>query len=523
MGVPRKLRNKWGWGVVGLVVMAVTAAGLVRRRSSSLKTDNIPLFEVVEGPLSISVVESGTIQPRQRIVIKSQVEGINTVLYVIPEGSYVKKGELLVELDSSKFRDKKIDAEIRVKNAEAGYVSAKENLEVVKNQAQSNIEETELKHRFALEDLKNYLEGEYPKELKELQARIKLAEEELQRAKEKLHWSTVLFRNKYIAESELKADELAVKKAELELELARDNLHLLKTLTHKRKLDELKSAVRQSEMALERTRRKASADIAQAEATLMAKESEFAREKSKLQKIKDQIAKCKIVAPAEGFVVYATSTKFSWRGNVQPLSEGQQVREREELIYLQTGGGFTAEIRVHESSLQKIRPDMPATVTVEALPGRVFKGNVISIAPLPDPMSMFMSPDLKLYKTKIYIEGGEDILRSGMSCRAEIIVKEYPSAVYVPVQAVVEIKGIPYAYVKNEKRFEWRPVKLGLDNGLVVHILEGLRPGELVSLLPPLSEASRTTPSPPAKLRKKLSPEQGVKLRESPSPAGDKQ
>jgi len=54
-----------------------------------------------------------------------------------------------------------------------------------------------------------YEEGEYPKDLKELEAKITLAEEEKQRAKQKYEGSKVLFEEKYISETELQADGLA--------------------------------------------------------------------------------------------------------------------------------------------------------------------------------------------------------------------------------------------------------------------------------------------------------------------------
>src|SRR5690606_3395808 len=108
----------------------------------------------------------------------------------------------------------------------------------------------------------------------------------------------------------------------LDYELALAERDLLEQYTYKRRLAELKSNVEQTAMALERIKRKASADIVQAEAELRAKKAEFDRQSAKLAKIEDQIAKCKIYAPTAGMVVYATTGRGSWRGNEQPLEEG---------------------------------------------------------------------------------------------------------------------------------------------------------------------------------------------------------
>jgi len=476
-------------GLIALVAVMILAARSRSRQSSDTLSDGL-LFTVAEGPLTISVTEAGTIKPREQQIIKSEIEGRTTILYLIPEGTRVKEGDLLVELDASNLADTKIDQEIRVQNGEASFIQSRENVEVVRNQATSDVDKAELTLRFAGEDLTQYEDGEYPNQLKEHEARITLAKEEFQRAEETLKWSQVLFKEKYLSESELQADELAVKKAGLDVELAENTLRLLEDFTYRRTVAEMESNVKQAEMALERTQRKASASIVQAEADLRAKESEFNQQTAKLEKLEQQISKARIVAPRDGLVVYATSAQANWRGNTEPLDEGQDVRERQELIHLPTASTFMAEIKVHESNLDKIRPGMPVRLKVGALPGRNFTGTVATIAPLPDPMSMFMNPDLKLFKTEIHVEGGGDVLRTGMSCEAEIAVETHASALYIPVQAVLRVDGQPTAFVRTSSGTEQRAVTIGLDNNRMVHILDGLRPGERVLLAPPLDRAT---------------------------------
>lgn len=375
-------------------------------------------------------------------------------------------------------------------NAEASFVRARENLEVVRNKSASDVDQAELDSRFAKEDLKKYEEGEFPKQVMEAEAKVVLAREELQRSEEKLEWSRVLFEEKYLSQTELQADELAANKARLNLELARADLELLQTFTYEREIARLESDERQKAMALERVRRAAAADIVQAEADLRAKESEFRRQQDKLAKILAQIEKTRIFAPADGLVVYATSAKATWRGNVEPLDEGQEVRERQELIYLPTASSFMAEVKVHESSLKKISAGLPARLTVDALPGAAFTGTVKTIAPLPDAQSIFLNPDLKVYRTEVHIDGDGSELRTGMSCRAEIIVTRYTDVLQVPLQAVLRVGGRPTVYVKKEGAWKARPVETGLDNNRMVHIVDGLEEGEEILLAPPLDEAA---------------------------------
>jgi len=474
-----------------LAAVVIAAAAAYRIRNAPGSEGDSPTYAVRRGPLRISVTEAGTIQSREQIIIKSEVEGEATILFLIEEGTNVKEGELLVELDASKLVDDKVDQQIQVENAEAAFIGARENLAVVENQARSDIDLAELTLEFARLDLKKYLEGEYQNTLKEAQSTITLAREELQTAREKLKWSRILFEEKYLSQAELQIDELAVSKRKLDVELAENSLRLLEDFTHPRTMTELESNVKQAEMALERVNRKAKADVVQAEATLRAKQSEYQRQKDKLAKIEEQIGKAKIYAPADGLVIYATSAQSrGWRFSQEPLDEGQKVREMQELIYLPTASAVKADVKIHEASLEKVAEDLPVVVTVDALPGRKFTGRLAKISPLPDAQFVWLNPDLKVYNAEVYLDGDGSELRTGMSCMAEIVITEYDEAIYVPVQTVLRVGGKPTVYVKSAGGFQPRTVETGLDNNRMIHIKSGLRQGEEVLLTPPLEAAS---------------------------------
>ena len=478
---------------VAVIATAIFVSGQLLKSKDSSELYG-PTFTVKHGELTISFVESGTIKARDQIIIKNEVEGRTSITYIIPEGTRVKKGDLLMELDVSSLQDQKIDREIAVQNGEAAFIGAKESLAVVENQAKSDVDLATLTLDFAKQDLEKYIRGEYPYEVDKANANITLAEEELTRADDTLKWSEKLFSQSYISKTELQADELSKNKNQLNVELAKKSKELLNEYTYKRNLAKLQSDVNQAEMAMERTKRKANADVIQAQAELKAKESEFGRQKDKLAKVVDQIAKTKIYAPADGLVIYATSAK-SGHDAREPLDIGSEVQEREELIYLPTGNSSRAEIMVHESHLKKVSKGLPTIITVDALQGKTFYGTVESIAPLPDARSMWMNPDLKVYTTEVFIDGNDPVLRTGMSCQAEVIVKQFQDAFYVPLQAVIKIGNEFNVYVKSGKTFVPRKVQIGLDNNKVIHVLEGLKDGDIVLLNPPFKSTTATSQS----------------------------
>ena len=479
-------------GLVGLVVaIGATAVWLKAVKGGSEPQGDLATYAAQRGRLTISVLESGTIKAKDQIIIKNEVEGRRSIIFLVEEGTQVKEEDLLVELDSSSLKDSKVDQEILVQNASADLVDAQESLAITENQGKSDVDQARLTLEFAQQDLEQYTaeDGLFAKEKTELEARVGLAEEELRRAEDSNEWSGRLFDEKYISETEYLADQLKVRGKQLELDTIRTDLRILQEFTYARRIAELKSDVSQAEMALERAERKARANNKQAEARLNAKEAECNRQQTKLDKIIEQIEKCRIEAPADGLVVYATSVQNNPFSNREPLDEGQEVHERQELIYLPRTDSVLAEVDVHEVNLHKVKAELPAIITLDALPGESFFGTVRHIAPLPN-ASMPLAPDLKVYKGEIDLQVDSAQLRTGMSCRAEIIVARLDDAVYAPVQAVLNVDGTPTVYVVEDGEAVPRKVKIGLDNNRMVHIKEGLEEGEAVLLAPPLDAAA---------------------------------
>jgi len=475
--------------LVAVVVLAVVWLKAVRAQDDTEST--MATFVAQKGPLTISVLESGAIKAREQEVIRNEVEGRTTIISIVPEGSRVRKGDLLVELDASTLTDTQIDQEIKVQNAEAAYINAVEALAIAENQAKSDIELADLTLKFAKQDLKKYEEKQYKNLEVAAVSKVQEANEVLTRAIETRKWSETLYKEKYLSETELMADRLAVTKGQNSLVVAQNDLELLQQYTKVREIDKLLSDANQAEMALERTKRKASANVVQAKAELNAKEQEHKRQIAKLDKLKDQIKKATVYSPADGMVVYATSSRGGFgRDDRKPLADGVEVWERQELIYIPKSSSSVAEVDVHEASLDKVRPGLPAIVKVDALPGKEFIGTVERIAPLPNAQSMWMNPDLKVYTTNINLDTADESLRSGMSCKADIIVEQYANVVYVPVQSVLRVSGEPTLYVVKEGLIEERKVKTGLDNNSMIAILSGLEAGEVVLMTPPLKEAA---------------------------------
>jgi len=123
------------------------------------------VFTVRKGNLRISVSEPGKIEAVTSVALTCEVEGQSTIISIVPEGTYVKEGQVLVELDSADLRERIDEQEITVKSAENSFKNAQEALEIQKNQNESDIKAAQLAVVFAKIDLEKYTAGESDEEL----------------------------------------------------------------------------------------------------------------------------------------------------------------------------------------------------------------------------------------------------------------------------------------------------------------------------------------------------------------------
>ncbi len=466
--------------LLGLLVLVFAAGGDER--------ETLPVTTVARGPLRVSITENGTIRPRQQIILRNETNRTVSITKVAPEGSLVKKDELILQFDDTDMMNSLVERRIRVQNSESGLIAAEEELNSTRLQAKSDIESARLAHEFARQDLDKFLKGEDPQQIKALQTKITLAQEDHSLAKEKLRWSQILHDEKYLSQSDLQRDELAFKKAQLNLELAQEDLRLYESYSRKRQLAELNAKVDRTRIELERTQSRNTGRIAQYEARYRASEASHREELARLKREEIEATKFAVRAPIAGMVLYASSVDNRWRGD--PVEVGLVVRPNTEIIYLPTADDYDVDILVSEVNLNKLVTGLPATIKVDALPGRAFSGTLSTISALPDSGSRWLNPNLKLYKTSIQLDATEDTpLRNGMSCQVEILVQDIPETLQLPLQAVVRESGKPVVYVQDGRRLRAVPVTLGMDNNRMVQILGGLVEGQTVVLTPPLGNA----------------------------------
>jgi HlyD family secretion protein len=439
--------------------------------------------EVRRGPLRISVLEKGNLKAAESVSLKSEIEGQTAILWLIPEGSHVEEGQLLCELDVTELTDRKLTEEISVRNAEAAFTKSKQTYDIQVSQNESDIAKSKQTQTFAKQDLEKF-DDTKEFDIATKDEAIKEAEEAFTQARNKLEWSQKLTDNGFLTQTELESDTLAFNRADIRQTQARREKNLLESYELPRQRDELVAALEEAQRDLQRVELQAKARLVDFEADMRTNQDKLDLEKEKLAKLEHQIEKSKIVAPRAGMVVYGQQ-EGGMRGNREPIAEGTQVRERQEVLSIPSAAGMIAQASLHESVLKQVRVGQECIVKIDSIPGREFRGQVDFVAMMPDQQQWWANPNLRVYRTDLRISEMVEGMRPGMSCAVEILVEEIPDTLFVPVQGVFRHQGANVCFVAKPGTYEVRPVEIGRFNDKWVQITSGVEEGEEVLLSPP--------------------------------------
>ncbi|MBW3597733.1 MAG: HlyD family efflux transporter periplasmic adaptor subunit, partial [Planctomycetes bacterium] len=445
-----------------LVILAGGAWYYVFGRDSG--EEEIPLTAVAEvNPYEYQVVEQGEVESSENVEVKCEVKGFNgstAILWVIPEGTQVAKGVLLVQLDASALEQQRLQQEILCNTSKALVIQAQNTYEA------------------ALIAREEYLNGTYKQEEQLIQSEIFQAEENLRRAEIASRSGLRLADRGIVKPLQIEADKFTVDKARLELESTQTRLRVLQEYTKPKMLKTLDS------------------DIATAKAQWESEEQSYEIEDTKLKDIKDQIAKCEIRSPAAGQVVHAN--EVSSRGNAEFIVEaGAMVREQQAIIRLPNPTKMQVKAKINESQITSIRAGMPVKIRIDAFSDdQKLDGVVTKVNEYPEPSSWFSSP-VKQYGTLIKITSPPKNIRPGLTAEVSIQVERRPQALQVPVQAIYDHFGTTFCFQWNKGDWQAREVTIGSANEKFAVIESGLSPDDVVVMNPRRWVEKVSLPAPP--------------------------
>jgi HlyD family secretion protein len=180
------------------------------------------------------------------------------------------------------------------------------------------------------------------------------------------------------------------------------------------------------------------AAIVQAKAQTQSASGRIDQATAALRRFKDVLNRTVALAPFDGIVTDL------------PVREGETV-----VIGIQNAAGstlmtiadmsiVTAEVKVDETDIINVKNGQTADVTIDALPGKIFKGHVTTVGDqailrstgIATSQSTTGTEEAKDFKVVVTLEHPTDDLRPGLSCAAKILTAEKKNVLSIPIQAL---------------------------------------------------------------------------------------
>jgi membrane fusion protein (multidrug efflux system) len=128
-------------------------------------------------------------------------------------------------------------------------------------------------------------------------------------------------------------------------------------------------------------------------------------------------------------------------------------------------------LSVNEHDAAGITVGKSAHVELDALPGKSFTGKVVRVAPVFDPLTRTLDAE-------VHLENPSGELRPGMYGRGAIVVDVHPAAIVAPIEAVQIVGDAAFAFVVEGGVAHRHDLRLGVDGGDWLEVLDGLKAGD---------------------------------------------
>jgi RND family efflux transporter MFP subunit len=448
--------------------------GLPSRKAADVVTATATVGELV-----IAVTDKGELESAQSVQGVCEIEGGGKLVTIVPEGTLVKKGEVVARFDTDPLVKGVNEQEVKWEQAEGKVKATTSELEVQRNKADSEIAKADLALTLAKLDHESYEEGEFQVELDKRKGTLELGRKELKEAEDNLEFTRGMVKKGFAQLEQIRVMELTVEGKRYAVRQNEADLKVYEKFAKVRKLTELKAKAEDAERELERTKKSQAAATDKAVSELAAAKKTAELEKRQLERLKAQLDKCEVKAPQDGILIYF---KRPWdtESRIRP---GVALVFQQPVFTLPDLTRMKVKVKVHESVVKKVRVGQTATMRADALPGQFLHGKVTNVATLAQGDD-WRGGGVKEYETGVSIDDlpKEAGLRPGMSAEVRILIKTIPGALTVPVQAVTEAGGKHVCYVVAGDRVERREVAIGEGNEQLVQVLDGLAEGEKIAL-----------------------------------------
>jgi HlyD family secretion protein len=220
----------------------------------------------------------------------------------------------------------------------------------------------------------------------------------------------------------------------------------------------------------------AKAQIGVDNAKLKQARAQVQQSQASLKQLEEQLSYTTIIAPMDGVILSRDVEIGDAVSSILVLgSTATLVMTEGDINQVYVQG------KVDEADIAHVYMGQTARIKVESFRDRVFNGKVTKIAPLG-----VEKDNVTTFEVRVSIDNPGGELKANMTANAEIMLDEHKGVLTVPENAVnYDAQKNAFVQVpdKNQKEGTRKvAVKVGLSNGSVTEIVNGLREGEQVVL-----------------------------------------
>jgi multidrug resistance efflux pump len=460
------------------LVLVLAACGGGGGQSPASATP-LATYTVARGDLEVAVEEGGSLRSAKPVAIMIKEPG--KILQVVAEGTRVKSGDLLLELESKdlagQLESQRLDLELAQRSIEGDEAA----IRLFELESAKTLSDAERTLRFARLALTQYRDGKAPLTRQDHEIGLRRATVEQADAEEKATRMPELLDKGFVNPVEVRQAALEAEAKQQAARKAKRTLEVFDQFEQPQELAKLEADAAGAEINLERTRQQVATQRRGKEGELKRTQDKVARLTRSVAALVERIGNLRITAPADGIVVYGDPRRGYWN-QPDPLDVGRDLHPGQAVMSLPDLSTMVAEAAVSEANIARIAEGLPATVTVEGLGGRSFHGSVKKIATTANQEWM---AETKRYLATISLDDANGAaFRPDMSCRVRIRIALLPQVVQVPVDAVSVRDGKAWCWVRTATGRQRRAVELGQSSATRVEIRQGLAEGEVVEVLP---------------------------------------
>jgi HlyD family secretion protein len=471
-----KTRLKIACGVGGVALIVVLAAIPACRHARRDQGSVLARFPAVKSDLDVTLVESGALKSAHPIVISSEING--KIMWLIPEGTTVKKGDKLIELENKEIVSQLDLAKQERENAQRALENAQREVKLQQLEAQKVTADSARALKTALMALEQYEKGKAPLLEQDLRLAMEKSASEYADSQEKAARMPMLLDKGFVTGAEVRAVELENREKGLAVKHKSRELEIFQQYDFPTEKGKLEAEVHNAQLAADRVAQETDTKRSQKEAEVLKQTSIVAREEAKYRTLDDQAGKLVVRAPNDGLVVYGAGDHVSY-GN--RFEVGGDVWQQQGVMQLPDLQDMVVEFTITEVDISQVAIDQRAITRIEGLGDRVFTGAVSRVAPTAQ--QDWNQEGKRYHATATLGDTAGTAFRPGMSAKVEVLVKHLENVVHIPIDTVMTKGAESYCYVEKDGSPAKRPITLGPSNKDRVVVTAGIEAGETVVLL----------------------------------------